>query len=117
LGLYFDGEPMLEEEMLEKILGIPQEEQIPTWRSPYGTYSVSPLEPSERLWIWTNVKTGKTVITGDEGNGWCVPLIIANSKEEAIRKYLKNPPKAKYRDLLEVLESLTAGGDAYGCES
>ncbi|OYT46570.1 hypothetical protein B6U84_00015 [Candidatus Bathyarchaeota archaeon ex4484_40] len=105
-GLYFDGEMMMEEEMLEKILGIPRERQIPTWRSPYGTYSVMPLEPSERLWIWTNVETGKTVITGDEGNGWCVPLIIADSKEEAIRKYIKNPPKAKFRDLFEALEVL-----------
>jgi len=106
MGLYFEGETILEEEMLEKILGIPQSQQIPPWKSKYPTYSVEPLEPSERLWIWVNLKTGKTVITGDEGNGWCIPLIIANSSEEAIRKYLKNPPKAKYKSLFEALESL-----------
>ena len=106
MGLYFDGEMMLEEEMLERILGIPESRQIPTWLSPDGTFSVEPLEPSERLWIWTNVKTGRTVITGDEGNGWCIPLITADSKEEAIRKYIKNPPKAKFRDLFEALEFL-----------
>jgi len=105
-GLYFDGEMMLEEEMLERILGISRGKQIPTWLSPDGTYSVELLEPTERLWIWTNTRTGKTVITGDEGNGWCVPLIVANSKEEAIRKYIKNPPKAKFRDFHEALEVL-----------
>jgi len=101
MGLYFDGEEMLEEEMLENILGIPYEQQK------LGiTYSCEPLEHSERLWLWVNLKTGKAVITGDEGNGWCVPLIIAESKEEAIRQYLKNPPKARYRNLMDALERL-----------
>jgi len=108
MGLYFDGTPILEEEMLEHYLGIPREEQVPAWKSPNGTFTVELLEPSERLWIWTNIRTGKTVITGDEGNGWCVPLIVADTRTEAIRKYLKNPPKARYPGLIDVLESLAS---------
>jgi hypothetical protein len=101
MGLYFEGEEILEEEMLEKLLGIPEPEQALN-----VTYTCEPLEHSERLWLWTNIKTGKAVITGDEGNGWCIPLIIADSKEEAIAEYIRNPPKARYRNLFEALEAI-----------
>lgn len=104
MGLYFPGKAIDEHEMLEKYLGIPFEEQELN-----VTYSCELLEPSERLWLWTNLKTGKTVITGDEGNGWCIPLIVADSREEAIRKYIENPPKARYHDLFEALEHLAMG--------
>lgn len=101
MGLYFDGEPIMDEEMLFRYLGIPYEQQK------LGvTYSCELLEPTERLWLWTNLKTGKAVVTGDEGNGWCIPLIVADSREEALRQYLRNPPKAKYKDLHEALEAL-----------
>ena len=101
MGLYFDGEPIPEEDMLFQYLGIPYEQQKLD-----VTYSCELLEPTERLWLWVNLKTGKSVITGDEGNGWCIPLITADSREEAIRKYIKNPPKARYGSLHEALEAL-----------
>ena len=101
MGLYFHGKPIQERFMLYKYLDLPYAMQIPG-----VTYSCELLDPDNRLWIWTNLSTGKTVITGDEGNGWCVPLIIANSREEAIQMYLENPPKAKFRNLLEALKHL-----------
>jgi hypothetical protein len=48
---------------------------------------------------------GESVITGDEGNGWCIPLTIGNSIEEVLREYIKHPEKTKPRfaNLLEAL--------------
>lgn len=104
MGLYFKGRPILEETMLSRLLGIPRRCQI------LGvTYTCEPFEPTERLWLWVNLETGKAVITGDEGNGWCIPLIVAGSKEEAVKKYIQNPPKARYRDIGEALEALLYG--------
>jgi len=104
VGLYFKGRAMLFENMLKRYLNIPCREQI------LGvTYSCELLEPTERLWITTNLENGKTVVFGDEGNNWCIPLIVASSREEAVKAYLKNPPKARFRSLAEVLEALAAG--------
>jgi len=105
MGLYFKGRSITEHKMLEKYLGIPMESQVRD-----VTYHVELLEPTERLWIWTNLETGKTVITGDEGNGWCIPLITADSRDEAVKKYVKNPPKAKFKDLFEAIEVLLHRG-------
>jgi len=39
-----------------------------------------------RIWVWENQKTGKTIITGDEGNSCYVILVESKSKENAIKK-------------------------------
>jgi hypothetical protein len=100
MGLYFKGRPITEHKMLEKYLGIPVKSQVRG-----ATYSVQLLEPTERLWIWINLETGEAVIAGDEGNGWCIPLITASSGDEAVRKYIKNPPKAMFKNLAEAIEA------------
>jgi len=104
MGLYFEGKEMLDEEMLKEYLDVTEEElRLPYEQRPY---ICKLLEPSERLWIWVHKKTRKTVITGDEGNGWCVPLIVADNEDEAIQKYLKNAPTACFIDLFDVLEQM-----------
>ncbi len=62
----------------------------------------------DRLWLWVNKKTGRAVITGDEGNGWCIPLIIRNSVEEVLEEYAKHPEKTKLKfpNLLEAFLAL-----------
>lgn len=40
----------------------------------------------DRIWVWTNQKTGMTIIIGDEGNSWNVILAESESKEEAMAK-------------------------------
>lgn len=40
----------------------------------------------KRIWVWASEKTGETIITGDEGNGYCVVLTRSKNKEEAIAK-------------------------------
>jgi len=104
MGLYFEGKEMLEEEMLKKHLDITEEELLLPYKQ--RPYICKVLEPSERLWIWIHKKTGKAVITGDEGNGYCVPLIIADNEDEAIQEYIKKPPKARFTDFLDVLEQM-----------
>lgn len=37
-----------------------------------------------RIWLWANKKTGKTIIAGDEGNNCYVILTESKSKDEAI---------------------------------
>jgi len=104
MGLYFKGKESTEKEMLKKHLDITEEELLLPYKQ--RPYICKPLEPSERLWIWIHKKTGKAVITGDEGNGWCVVLIIANSEDEAIQQYIKSSPKTCFKDFLDVLEQM-----------
>jgi len=104
MGLYFEGKEKLDEEMLKEYLDVTEEELLLPYEQ--RPYICKPLEPSERLWMWIHKRTGKAVITGDEGNSWCIPLIIADNEDEAIQKYLKNPPKARFIDLFDVLEQM-----------
>jgi len=39
-----------------------------------------------RIWAFQSCENGKTIIIGDEGNGWCVKLTHGASKEEAMAK-------------------------------
>ena len=101
MGLYFEGEPMTEHAMLVNVLRIdPEEIGKPLNERPYTCENIG-----DRLWLWVNKKTGKAVITGDEGNGWCIPLIIGNSIKEVLKEYRKHPEKTKpkFTNLLEAI--------------
>jgi len=104
MGLYFKGKPMTEDAMLVNILEIDSGELgKPFDERPYTCENIE-----DRLWLWVNKKTGKAVIAGDEGNGWCIPLIVGNSVEEVFKEYIKHPEKtrSKFADLLEALEAI-----------
>jgi hypothetical protein len=104
MGLYLKGKPMTEDAMLVNILEIdPEELEKPFNERPYTCENIK-----DRLWLWINKKTGKAVITGDEGNGWCIPLIVGNSAEEVIEICVKHSEKLKpkFANLLEVFLKL-----------
>jgi len=104
MGLYFKGKPMTEDAMLVNVLKINPEELGNSFNErPYTCENIG-----DRLWLWVNKKTGRAVITGDEGNGWCIPLIIRNSVEEVLEEYAKHPEKTKlkFSNLLEAFLAL-----------
>jgi len=70
MGLYFNGRIVSDESIIKRI-GMDE---------PKGRHI------GNRIWVWENPKTGKTIITGDEGNSWCVKLSEGDSKEEAMAK-------------------------------
>ena len=70
MGFYFKGRIVSDENVVKKLFtDEPRCENI-----------------GDRIWVWTNQKTGVTIITGDEGNSWCVVLAKSESAEEAMRK-------------------------------
>jgi len=70
VALYFKGRVVSDERIVEQL----------------GTDDPKVEHIGNRVWVWENMKTGKTLITGDEGNGWCVILAKCDSKKEAIAK-------------------------------
>jgi hypothetical protein len=70
MGLYFKGRVVSDESILKQ-LGLDD---------PIGEYI------GNRIWVWENPKTGETIITGDEGNSWCIILAQGCNKEEAMAK-------------------------------
>jgi hypothetical protein len=67
-----------------------------------------------RIWIWINLKTGYTIATGDEGNGWAIEL-AKGTKEEVLEKIQPLNPskriqeskiKSRYRNIFESIKSL-----------
>lgn len=70
MGLYFEGRSVSDERIFRRLL----------------TDEPEAMHIGNRIWILQNPKTGKTMITGDEGNGWCVKLTEGESKEEAMAK-------------------------------
>jgi hypothetical protein len=70
MGIYFEGRIISDEKISELLLmDEPKAQRI-----------------GHRIWIIQNDKTGKTIITGDEGNSWCVKLAEGRNEEEAILK-------------------------------
>lgn len=69
MGMYFKGRVTSEEQIFKRLTGKLRATHI-----------------GNRIWVYESQKTGKTIITGDEGNGWCVKLTEAVSKEEAMVK-------------------------------
>ena len=105
MGLYFKGKPMTEDAMLVNVLELnPEELEKPFNERPYICENIG-----DRLWLWLNKKTGRAVITGDEGNGWCIPLFIGNSVEEVLEECAKHPEKTKlkFSNLLEAFLALS----------
>jgi hypothetical protein len=70
MGLYFQGRETTDEAMVEQL----------------STKDYICKHIGNRIWIWHNPKTGKTIITGDEGNGYCVTLTEGTAEEEAMQK-------------------------------
>ena len=70
MGLYFNGRIVSDESIIKRLC----------MDEPKGGHI------GNRIWAWENPKTGKTIITGDEGNNWCVKLSEGDSKEEAMAK-------------------------------
>jgi len=84
---------MSEVAMLINMLEIDLEElEKPLNERPYICENIG-----DRVWLWINKKTGKAVISGDEGNGWCIPLIVGNSVEEVFEECIKHSEKIKPR--------------------
>jgi len=61
MGLFFKGQIVTDDTVLRR-LGVKQKNQ----------YEVQHI--GNRIWRWMNVKTKKVILTGDEGNGFCVIL-------------------------------------------
>ena len=70
MGLYFRGR-IISDQNVDKRLAMDE---------------LKGVDIGKRIWVWTNEKTGETIITGDEGNGYCVILTKSKNKEEAIMK-------------------------------
>jgi hypothetical protein len=70
MGLYFEGRIVSDARILKFLL----------------TDEPKTSHIGNQIWVLQNQKTGKTIITGDEGNGWCVKLTEGGSKEEAMAK-------------------------------
>jgi hypothetical protein len=70
MGLYFEGRIVPDAIIFKRLL----------MDKPKAMYI------GNRIWMLQNQKTGKTIITGDEGNGWFVKLTEGESKEEAMAK-------------------------------
>jgi hypothetical protein len=70
MGLYFEGRIVSDAKISKLLL----------------TDDPTAMHIGNRIWLFQNQKTGKTIITGDEGNGWCVKLTEGESEEEAIAK-------------------------------
>ena len=70
MGLYFEGKSVSDERIFKRLL----------------TDEPKAMHIGNRIWILQNLKTGKTIIIGDEGNGWCVKLTEGENKERAMAK-------------------------------
>ena len=70
MGLYFKGWNVSDESVVKRL----------------GNRELEAVHIGNRIWILENQKTGKTIITGDEGNGWSVILAQGSNKEEAMAK-------------------------------
>jgi hypothetical protein len=66
MGLYFKGRAIQEETVLAHLLG--------RGVTPQRGINYTCKHVGHRVWIWTNLQTGKEIVTGDKGNGWCVEL-------------------------------------------
>lgn len=97
MGLYFPGRVVLEDTVLRRLFD----------RKPYTRedYSVSCIDGGNRLWMWTNLQTARTIITGDEGNGWCVPLIDKPTPQEAVEELRIRRINARFRGIGDVLQA------------
>lgn len=80
MGLFFKGREILQETVIKHLFD---------GEFPYDT-SMFEIENLEgRVWVWTNLRTGKVIITGDEGNSWQVELAIGINRQDALKKYLR----------------------------
>ena len=85
-GLFFKGKMILDETVLRHLLG-KQVQPIAIWeKQKFHNYATKHI--GDRVWEWTNLSNGRTIFTGDEGNGWCVELANGATREEALRKFL-----------------------------
>jgi hypothetical protein len=74
MGAYFKGRIISNESIVQRLsTNSPQAEHV-----------------GSRIWVWKNPKTGRTIITGDEGNGWSVILAEGNDEEETMAKFKAN---------------------------
>jgi hypothetical protein len=90
MGLYFQGRETTDEAVVKQL----------------STTNHTCKHIGNRIWIWHNPKTGKTIITGDEGNGYCVKLAEGSTEEEAMRK-LEDKKRLK-QVFNELFESILA---------
>jgi hypothetical protein len=110
MGLYFAGRTIQDETVLKHLLGkgIPP---ISIWdNKDNGNYNCEIF--GNRIWLWTNLKTGYTIATGDEGNGWAIEL-TKGTREEVLAKIQNLNPsrrtqeiRPRYSNFLERIESL-----------
>jgi hypothetical protein len=70
MGLYFKGRIVSTETIAKKL----QEEKLK------GEHL------GNRIWLWSNQKTGEAIITGDEGNSWHVIIVRSKNREEVLAK-------------------------------
>ena len=86
MGFYFKGEIVSDENVVKRL----------NTDDPKGEHI------GNRIWIWENRKSGETIITGDEGNGWCVILASSENKEEAIAKLeIKQAKKENFAEWVQ----------------
>jgi hypothetical protein len=112
MGLYFAGRTIQMETVLKHLLG-KGIQPIAIWKDKVNAnYNFENL--GDRIWLWINLKTGYTIATGDEGNGWGIEL-AKGTREEVLAKILNLNPsrrvqsikiKPRYHNFLEVLNSL-----------
>jgi len=79
MGLYFQGRETTDEAVTKQL----------------STQDYTCKHIGNRIWIWNNPKTGKTIVTGDEGNGYCVKLAEGTTEEEAMQK-LEDKKRSKH---------------------
>jgi hypothetical protein len=70
MGLYFQGRETTDEAVVKQLSA--------------QDYTCKHI--GNRVWVWQDTGNGKTIITGDEGNGYCVKLAEGTTEEEAMRK-------------------------------
>jgi len=96
MGLYFAGRTIQDETVLKHLLG-------------KGIYPISIWQDKDnanykcenfgyRIFLWTNLKTGYTIATGDEGNGWAIEL-AKGTREEVLAKILNLNPSKRFPEL------------------
>jgi hypothetical protein len=69
MGMYFKGRVISEDQIFKRLTG-----------------KIDNTHIGNRIWVFQSCENGKTIILGDEGNGWCVKLTEGVSKEEAMTK-------------------------------
>ena len=69
MAMYFKGRFISEEQILKRLKG-----------------KIDNTHIGNRIWVFQSCENDKTIIIGDEGNGWYVKLAEGVSKEEAMAK-------------------------------